>query len=240
MFKQSSQFLAILSLIIFAFTTVNAATVNTFTNRTSWEVAVGGFQTETFNDRPLRRPIPNNTVFDLGLFNLFYTNSGGLDEFGNGIFSGGSINGTQEVGLSFDFTGNGTTTLMGLRFDEPISAFGATWNGITPSQSLTINVIGETITIHSLLGPASLQGFNNPTGDGGFMGFTSDTTFSSFIFTADGRLINGDENFQFDDVVLSSTNPVPIPSSLPLFATGLTSLIGWRWWSKKIAYSLYS
>ena len=238
MLKRSSQFFVTLSFLIFAFTSANAATVTTFSDRTNWETAVGTFQEENFNSTPAIDPIPNNTVFDFGLFNMFYTTATGIDEVVNAVnLSPASINGSQQINLAFDTAGTDSTTLLELQFDSPVTAFGATWNGIRneipdPTSpfgppNLKINVGGATIQLNTFLGPAPLA-FNSPSQDGGFLGFTSDMPFSSISFTADGT-----EIFHFDDAVLSTTAPVPAPSALLLMGSGLVGVVGWQWWRAK-------
>lgn len=63
------------------------AVITTFTNFTDWSNAVSGTQTEDFQAQPLIDPIPNNTVYNVGLFDVFYTTLVGIDETSNEVHS---------------------------------------------------------------------------------------------------------------------------------------------------------
>ena len=232
MFTWSSQLFLIITLTACVFTSVNAATVDVFDVRTDWETAVGSFQEENFNALPDTDPIPHNTVLDVGLFNIIYTSADNSIETANQVLGppdGGTINGTREVRLRFDNVGPDNTTLLELRFNLPIFAFGATWNDIAGgSAEPTINVVGATIQLNDFLGNGVVPEVANGIGDRGFLGFTSDMSFNSLTFTASGI---GD-SFRFDDVVLSAS-PVPIPSAMFLMSTGLLGLLGWQRWRTK-------
>lgn len=72
---------------------------------------------------------------------------------------------------------------------------------------LTINVNGDTVNIDDLLG--------DPPGTGddenGFVGFLSDTPFTSFTIT--GTAVFAVDSFSFDNAILVGP-PVPEPSTL--------------------------
>ncbi len=210
---------------------VSSAAVITFTDLASWTAAVISSQTEDFSSEGSSSgdvQIPNNTVFDVGLFNVFYTTSGGVKETFNDIKnpSDGTINGTNELRLQIDITGSDATTLLELRFDSPITAFGADWNGIDVGDALTLNVGADSIVLEANLGSAP-GSFNIPTGDGGFLGFTSDTAFTSVNFTAT-ITIGVTETWRMDNVVLG--NVIPEPNTIALFLMGLSgmAIVCWR------------
>ena len=212
---------------------VNAnAALTTFTDRTAWETAVGSFTSENFNATPETDPIPNNTVFDVGAYNVFYTTSGGIDETNNFILDNdslASIDGTIFLSLMVDIGGPDTTTALELRFDAPIGAFAADWNAVSNTSSLTSSAGGMSINLSDLLGPAP-AGFTTPFQDGGFLGFTSDTLFSTITFSA----AIGDV-FVLDNTAFSTaTTPIPVPSTAGLFGTGLLGLLAYAWWRKPV------
>ncbi|MCH8293324.1 PEP-CTERM sorting domain-containing protein [Candidatus Poribacteria bacterium] len=211
---------------------VSSAAVITFTDPASFQAALKpGSQTEDFSSLGLPNSdvqIPDDTVFDVGLFNVFYTTFAGVNESFNDIKNAGdgTINGTNELRLSIDITGDDKTQLLELRFDSPITAFGADWNGIDVGDKLTLNVGADSIVLEANLGSAP-GSFNIPTGDGGFLGFTSDTAFTSVNFTAT-ITIGVTETWRMDNVVLG--NVIPEPNTIALFLMGLSgmAIVGWR------------
>ncbi len=180
------------------------AALATYTDRTSWEAAAGTIETDTFTGA-IYTPIPINTVFDVGLFNVFYTTSGGVTN------SNYISDISDHLRLEIDTNGSDTTTLLQFQFDTPITAFGADFDRIDSTDDLTFtpNIGPESVNIYDVLG-----------GGSGFLGITSDSAFISLSFTAEGR-----DAFYLDNVSLASAS-VPIPAAVWLFGSGLLGFIG--------------
>lgn len=142
--------------------------------------------------------------------------------------------GVQRLDLQFDggsgagASGRGTTSIA-FRFDDELFGFGGDWGdlldptGTFSSQdgnqltvTVTVNGNGDTIDIDDLLGDTG------GTGDGetGFVGFISDTPFTSIALT--GTPVFAVDSFGFDNPILVGP-PVPEPSTLlvtTIFGTG--------------------
>ena len=220
------------STVSLAITSINTTVgaVVTYTDQSNWETAVGGagnFTLEDFESTPLTSPIPEGTLFDFGVFKGIYETTGGVNENSNRVAdnpngtggAGFAINGSRQVRLVWDTSGSDTTTLLELRFDVPSMAFGATWNAVSPGTNLSLtvaNTAGDVVNLATGLGAAPVS-FTLPSDDGGFLGFTSDTSFSSIAFSADA--IDG---FDFDNAVVSV---VPELSSWLVWLT-----LGWTYW----------
>ncbi len=148
------------------------------------------FQTEDFNTGGQQLPIPNNVVSSVGLFDVFYTTSGNVDNTGERRESDFLI-------LTWEPNGGAmTTTSLQLQFRAPINAFAADFSSI--SSALTISPIGVTN------GAIDLQ---SVVGTGGFTGFIADSSFTAIDITSDDL-----EEFGIEDA--SFGNAVPEPSSL--------------------------
>ena len=173
-----------------------AATVDTYTDRASWEAAVGNhFVTEDFNAVPTE-------PLSVGL-----NNAGLIDIRMNGGVGFGSLT-TWFQGDSRSQPG----WTQDLVFRDPVIGFGGYWNGTTTNALLVAVVSGQTIRFSDHLAhPGS-----------GFLGFVSDTPFTEARISDEG--ISPNETYTLDD--LSFTTAMPLPPALWLFCFGLVGLLG--------------
>lgn len=204
-----------------AWSTPADGAVITFTDRATFTGALGSrffVASEDFsNNPPGFTPIPVNTQFDVGAFDVFYTTANNQDQSTIALRNSA---GDQRLDLQFD-SGNGAgasepgriTTSIEFRFDDELFGFGGDWGALTGAftsddgNMLTINVNGDTVNIDDLLG--------DPPGTGddenGFVGFISDTPFTSITLT--GVAVFSVDSFSFDNALLVGP-PVPEPSTL--------------------------
>jgi hypothetical protein len=118
------------------------------------------------------------------------------------------------LGFYFDWSSNGTLL-------TPTSSFGGASPGTNP-------VTGSgTVFVNSTFCPFLTCGYIN----------TANNTVNFFAFTSDYALAPGNNGSTFltaNDfeigIEMQLVNPVPLPTALPLFATGLGAmgLLGWR------------
>jgi hypothetical protein len=194
--------------------------VITFTDRTNFVSATSNNRVtaENFSGNPPGiSPIPVNTQFDVGAFNVFYTTANNQSQPTIALRNSAGV---QRLDLQFDGgTGAGAsepgrvTTSIEFRFDSELVGFGGDWGALTGAftsddgNMLTITVGGDTINIDDLLG--------NPPGVGddenGFVGFLRDTPFTSFTLT--GTAVFAVDSFSFDNALLVRP-PVPEPSTI--------------------------
>ena len=200
------------------------ADLTVFTDSASFSAATSNLQTEDFESTALASPIPGSTEHDLGLFNIFYSVQGsgeGMpDETGNVVRDTGNINNSREVKIGWAVdSGVDTSVSLEFRFDTPVFAFAAEWNRIFAAANLTITVdgTGDTVNLSTQLGDAPGT-FNVPQEKGGFLGFTSTSSFSKFGFSADST-----DFFQLDNVQFST---VPEPRTTAVAVGGLLFGLG--------------
>jgi hypothetical protein len=173
-----------------------AASIDTFTDRAAWEVAVGNdFVTEDFNaaaTKPLSVGLNN-----VGLIDIRVNGDVGFNSLTT-YFQGDS---RSQPGWTQD-----------LVFRDPVIGFGGHWNGTTTNASLVAIISGQTIKFSEYLAhPGS-----------GFLGFVSDTPFTEARISDEGIAPN--ETYTLDN--LSFTIAAPVPPAIYLLATGLLGLVG--------------
>ena len=187
----------------------SSAALITYTDRSAWELALGGtgIQTENFNSF-------SYTVFDpgtytLGALGLEVTNDPTDYITKNTVQSGG----TDDIDGSKYFRGVARQTIgPTLTFNNPVYGFGGDWTGVDGQGQLTVNIGGETFDLPQIIG------------DEGFFGVLSDTTFDEAALRAKATTVA--EYFGLDNVVFSENSPsflsgsVPEPSSLAIFGLG--------------------
>ena len=187
-----------LGLLLLSITRKCQADVTVFTDQIAWETAVGAgdFQTEDFDIGGGTVFIPNNVVSSVGLFNVFYTTQGNVDNSGERLESDLLILTWEPAG------GAMTTTSLELSFASSINAFGADFSSI--SSALTIDPLGVTS------GEINIQ---NLVGSGGFVGFIADASFSTINITSDDI-----EEFGIDNASFGTAVPEPFSVLLLTFA----------------------
>ncbi len=203
-----------------AWTTPVHAAVVTYTNRADFTSAIGTANsvTEDFSSNPPGfTPIPVNTQFGVGAFDVFYTTANNSSQPTIALRNSA---GDQRLDLQLD-SGNGAgaselgrlTTSIEFRFDGEIFGFGGDWGETTGAFSLddgnqlTIMVNADTISIDDLLGDPPGVGAD----ENGFVGFLSDTPFTSITLT--GTAVFSVDSFSLDNAILVGP-PVPEPSTL--------------------------
>ncbi len=170
------------------------AAIITYTDRTTWEVAVGSFATENFD---------SESLFNFGLganiVGPFDFNIAGTQAFG-GVRVGTDFDNVD--GTTFVKGGDNPDVSMTMAFSSPVTAFFADFANVNGSDGLNI-VVDST--------PFNLPTFFSGGQDGSF-GVVSSTPFSFIEFDS------GDEAFGIDNI--STPAAVPEPSALALFGIG--------------------
>ena len=206
---------AVVGAAVCAWSLPATAGVMVFTDQTAWEAAIGGgpFVTDTFNG-PAQNFLPNSTgnvpngstiTVDI---NGHVGDSTGQGPLGNGFFRMEVDNGGSDA-ADVDFN-----------FSDPIIAFALT----------CLDSLGEDGVA------ASFAGFTSDSfaelldsGSGPFLGFVSDTSFSTvnFLYSDDD---NGADIWKFDDLLYATASPTPpttpvdAPAPLALLGLGLAGL----------------
>lgn len=185
-----------------------SASFSVYTDQASFLAATGPVQTTTFNTYTVDLSANN---FDFGAF----TSQGNI-----------SVDAPSQ-----NYTIDGSTNLFvdtayggwsDLRFDQPIVAFGAWFNGINPTNRPYNSIIADA---DSLAGYGSYSRVGNylpPTTPGGalqFIGFTSTQAFNRIIFTGVGCCHS---SYAIDNIVhATALAPVPEPESYAMLLAGL-------------------
>ena len=176
-----------------------------FTDRGAWEAAVGGsFVTEDFNAlASAGMSLGTNSVGRIDV------EVGGTDPGNNAIGGAFTVNGTQSITLESDTNGSDLQDVsIDFSADAPVIGFGADWVSTTNSGGLTVIIDGMTVEFADHL----------VSGDG-FLGFVSDTAFSSAVFGQVNQATN--EIFGLDDLSISSSAAVSEPAVASLLGLGL-------------------
>lgn len=183
--------LAILAAVGGITTPTNAFTLTSFSDRSSWESAVeGDFSEENFNSFTVDTTF-NSVNLDVGDFTL------------NGVGN------RQTIDVpAFDvpaFSVDGTPMILGqtdsdssfvIKFDLPITAFGADFDDITSQGATQLNADSNSVgTI-----PLNTQ----------FLGFIADESFTRLTFNSSNDDFDG---FGLDNFVYVHSNDIPVHSS---------------------------
>jgi hypothetical protein len=185
-----------------------------YTDRASWEAAVGQFTTEIFNT-----PIANSSVitFSNGV------NSTGINGSISNQVQAGTYWGRVDTSNSFD-SPDGFQEIR-WTFTAPIAAFAANWIGTATASGLTVsgNFDGlgtQTISLRNHLG----------TPGTGFLGIVGTANFSELVFQEEFPEFNGfgDEFFQIDDFSIASTAAVPEPTTIAGFVLAGAGMVAMR------------
>ena len=179
------------------------AAVTVFTDRPSWEAAVGGgFATEDFDGvAPYNMgPGPNAA----GLIDIFIT---GADAGSNAIIDVGGGNHLYQGDVDTSSGRIPSIVFLGT-FPLGISGFGADWVDTLTAGQLTVTIESDTINFSDyLVFP----------GDG-FLGFVADAPFTTATFGTESA--DGVELFDMDNISINafSATPTPVDSSMLLLS----------------------
>ena len=103
-------------------------------------------------------------------------------------------------------------------FTSSTYAFGGNWdlavNG--PGEGLQFNILGN------LINPEIPNSYT-----GGFFGIIADMGFNSVIVQA-GTQSGWQETYDLDNLVYAYRQPIPEPTTMVLFGTGLVGMFAWR------------
>ena len=207
---------AVVGAAVCAWSLPATAGVMVFTDQTAWEAAIGGgpFVTDTFNG-PAQNFLPNSTgnvpngsaiTVDI---NGHVGDSTPQGPLGNGFFQ-----------IEVDPSGSDAAD-VDFNFSDPIIAFALTCLDSLREDGVAASFAGFTSdSFEELL----------DSGSGPFLGFVSDTPFSTvnFLFFDDDA--SGADIWYFDDLLYatasptSPTTPVDAPAPLALLGLGLAGL----------------
>ena len=192
-------------------TPLSAAVTDVFTDRASFDLAIGPTLVEDFNSFELDTPFHTNAV-DVGPFSLSMTGNLLTDDSRNKI----DVPPLEETIIDVDgttvalaMTTAGTTFVI--TFDIPITAFGADFAALNEDVDRTRIVVGA-----EEIAPPTTAG--NTVG---FFGFQTDTPFTTLEFVT-SSLTRPLDGYSLDNVAFA---PVPIPGALWLFGSGLLGLL---------------
>jgi len=203
------------SLIVMSLILVSgyANAISVFTDRTSFETAIGTLSIEDFESSPVIGT-PSSGAQASATFSLFTVSSTPnavkvLDAPFLGV-DNTTPGGSQYLYLDTDVGLQGSVSTF--NFTAPLLAVGFDYSQLNePGTSPSITIGGDVISIP--LNPLPFDDFN-PL----FIGVIPDTSFQTF--TIDSGI---DSGFGIDQL---TTSVVPIPAGLWLFGSGLIGLIG--------------
>jgi hypothetical protein len=193
---------------------VHALSFTVFTNQAAFTTAAGSLSTENFNSFTNDASFNNGATVNLTDFSLI--------GFGN-VFDANKID-----ALPSDFSTlsiDGTPFIVGqaqpslgfnATFNSPITAFGATFNGISNSGTTQLRVGSDIVGIITSIADGST----------GFYGFIANGSFSTITF--ENANLNGD-TFGADNFLYGTVTPVPFEFS-PAVGVGV---LGGLWAVKK-------
>ena len=203
----------------------NAITLTAYTDLASWQAAVSGTQTlETFNAETVREFDSTFTEYGTSDFNGFWLT--GTENGENvGIKHGSnwySNNGSNFLGYTH---GNGNAgPVINFNLDAPVAAFAFDWRDTDWSDEYQLEVAGYTF-----IDPPS-----NDSGTGsGFFGVVSTDGFFSTATIRHASTYGGYVDPVAFDNIRTASNPIPEPTTILLFGTGLIGLAGTRRKMKK-------
>lgn len=185
----------------------NALNFNTFTDRASWEAAVGGsFSEEDFNSFTVDTSFDNGSSVDVGDFTLngFGDCCSNDNKVDASPFSFGGVDGTSYVVGQVNNTGS---TFFNMTFNSAITAFGAEFDRISDDRITQLVADSEAP-------------INIPDITSGFFGIVADGSFSTLAFQPGDSQF---DRFGMDNVVYASSSasvPFEFSPTLGLFAVG--------------------
>lgn len=210
------------------FSVAAAAAIMTFDSFTEFEAVSGTLETENFESVSSERNFTNQarrvgdfslktdlrSVADLASFNRVLIGPNYPSVFLNAATKN-SIDGLS----NYAHIGLRNGDVFSMVFSEPMYKFGADFKGLNDGFQRTVfSIDGTVVNISS-----------TPTPTRRFLGFISDTPFTTISFRGaviDPAGVADSEGFGIDNVVYSNEPlaEIPVPASLPLIASGLALL----------------
>ena len=197
---------AVISTAAFAWSLPAAAGVILFTDQSAWQAAAGGgpFVTDTF-DGPAQNFLPDSTGNVPNGSAITVDINGHV---GDGTPQGPTGNGLFQIEVD---GGGGDVADVDFNFPEPIVAFGLTDVDNVANEGVRAAFAGFTSeTFATVLG----------SDEGPFLGFVSDTPFSTVNFLLSGNE-QGADQWDFDDLLYVTAAPTAVDTPTPLALLGL-------------------
>lgn len=197
----------------------SAAELTVFTDRASWENAVGqittaAISTQSFDgtdSEDTEIPVATDTFNIFGNFSVYLETLGNVnDSFFDYAFDSST---NMPLDLGIDITGSDTTTALEFRFAEPQVGFAADFFSVDVGEGLSVTLFnggtptGEVVNLDAIL---------TPTGGDGFLGFTTDLPFTSFAFSP---LSTTAMLFNLDEVSTAAFGAAPVISAPLIVST---------------------
>jgi hypothetical protein len=185
------------------------AVPTTYTDRTTFEAAAGGFTVETFDSFAADTPFHTVPV-DVGAFTISMTGSPSTSynfiDLAPPDTAETDVNGTTNMRVFTNTNPEGSDDLV-FTFDQPIVAFGADFRSINDSIVRTQILVGADTIALPIAGASGLFSF---------FGFTSATPFDTIIFQGLANDVYGIDNLTYSSV--------PEPGILAMLGLGLAGL----------------
>lgn len=188
-----------------------AATIQPFTNQTTWQTLVGGTITFSFNNF--------NASSGPTTISLTPTNTNGFSGLNGGLWRDLLATGTLPNPVESSVP---STTLVSWS-GGPMTAVGGDWNTAIFNEggkiNIVLNLVGGGTQLVQTIGPIN-----------GFFGWISDTPFDSFVLSTNNNLFDnfdrpyGIEHYTLDNFQIA----VPEPATLSMVGLLLLGLGGIR------------
>lgn len=201
---------------------VDGAITTVYTDRNAFDAAFPVANFQGWDGYSAGRVIGNGETLD-GI--TYSSSSGGSLVTGAWLYSSSPNTLGQTVLSYFDSKDSVTFT-----FSDPIRAFGIDINTFATDSGYTARTSnGEVVT--SVYNPFP------GGGTGEFIGFLSDTPFTSveIAATSDAIASRGDYSYTLDSMRYVSAAAVPEPYSVIIWSALGTAAIGFGWWQKRKA-----
>lgn len=202
--KKSYLFSVTLTVVLSSISMLSNAAIISYSDRSTWQIASGGGSSDILDN--LDSGSGGGGFIDRGTYTSTGTAQNAFPN-GNGTTT---IDGTGYIRYLLNSTTFGTLT-----FDDPIFSLGFDINPHSGSLGALVSVDIDGLALTSYMLPG--------TDVNGFVGFISDTAFTTFTITSLTDAWHGVDNLE---AFSAAASPVPVPAALWLFGSGLLGLVG--------------